>query len=68
MKAPNANSHVPNVGDSRVTEQFSVNVTHQEKTLIDQIAAKDHRKRSATARMLILRGLSQYQQDNLIAD
>ena len=68
MKAPNAISHVPKSGDARATEQFSVNVTPQEKSLIDQIAAGEIRSRSATARMLILRGISQYKTESLIAD
>jgi len=68
MKAPNAISHVPKSGDARATEQFSVNVTPQEKKVIDAIASGEIRSRSATARMLILRGISQYQQDSIIAD
>ncbi|WP_193092173.1 hypothetical protein [Halomonas colorata] len=68
MKAPNAISHVPKMGDDRATEQFSVSVTSQEKNLIDQIASTEIRSRSATTRMLILRGLSQYKTESLIAD
>lgn len=68
MKAPNAISHIPKVGEERVTEQFSVSVTPNEKRLIDQIASNEIRTRSAATRMLILRGLSQYQQESLIAD
>jgi hypothetical protein len=68
MKAPNAISHIPKVGENRCTEQFSVNVTPNEKKLIEQIASTEIRSRSAATRMLILRGLNQYQQETLIAD
>lgn len=68
MKAPNAINHIPNVGENRCTEQFSVSVTPTEKKLIEQVASTEIRSRSAAARMLILRGLNQYQQDTLIAD
>ena len=49
-------------------QQLNIYITAEERERIEQVARNEMRTVSATIRMLSLRGLSQYQQDTLIAD
>ncbi|WKD28631.1 hypothetical protein NDQ72_01405 [Halomonas sp. KG2] len=51
-----------------VDQQMVCCFTADERESIEKLAQNEMRSLSATIRMLSLRGLSQYQQDTLIAD